>query len=217
VYVRPAVVLAALALAACTSAVQGAGTGAGPRDQSAATATGASTPASSAAGGTHPVPSTPVRTVQVSGAHGDYAVQVWAETEVHDCAVHAYGAVIAFLRAHPCNGLKQLLATTTVDGRKVGLASRSIGFRGTGDSAYRTAGAFRSLVTKSGTGNLNDLLREGYRLPGGPTSVPFPNAFDAQSQDAGVTVVEAWYIDGHTPDNDPPLVHMAQDLFLQGV
>jgi len=84
-----------------------------------------------------------------------------------------------------------------------------------GDRAYRTAGAFRSLVTRSGTGNLNDLLREGYRLPSGPTSVPFPNAFDAQSQDAGVTVVEAWYLDGHTPDNDPPLVHMAQDLFLQ--
>jgi hypothetical protein len=156
-----------------------------------------------------------VRTVRVSGHHGDYVVQVWAETEVRDCAAHAYGAVVAYLRKHPCNGMQQLLATTTVNGKPVGLASRSIGFRGTGGSAYRVAGGFRSLVTKSGTGNLNDLLREGYRLPSGPTSVPFPNAFDAQSQDAGVTVVEAWYLNGHTPDNDPPLVHMAQDLFLQ--
>jgi hypothetical protein len=156
-----------------------------------------------------------VRTVRVNGQHGDYVVKVWAEAQVHDCGAHAYGAVVAYLRRHPCTGMGQLLATTTVNGRPVGLASRTISFSGTGDGAYRTADAFRSLVTKSGTGNLNDLLREGYRLPSGPTSVPFPNAFDAQSHNAGVTVVEAWYLDGHTPDNDPPLIHMAQDLFLQ--
>lgn len=145
-----------------------------------------------------------------------YVVKIWAETEVKDCAAHAYGApVINFLRTHPCAGMRQVLATTTVDGKAVGFAQRSIGFLGGMNQSYRAAGQFRALVTRSGTGNLNDLLREGYRLPSGPSAVPFPNAFSALGQDNGVTVVEAWYLHGPTPDNDPPLVRMAQDIFLQ--
>jgi hypothetical protein len=146
---------------------------------------------------------------------GTYVVKLWAETEVRDCAAHAYGAVVRFLRKHPCYGMRQVLATTTVDGRPVGFAQRSIGFRGGMNKSYAAAGKFRELVTQSGTGNLDDLMREGYRLPSGPSSVPFPNAFSALGQDNSVTVVEAWYLDGPTPDNDPPLVKMAQDIFLR--
>lgn len=153
-------------------------------------------------------------------AHGSngttYVIKIWAETHVTDCAAHAYGApVINFLRSHPCFSMRQVLATTTVDGRAVGFAERSIGFRGGVNNGYRAAGQFRQLVTRSGTGNLNDLMREGYRLPSGPSAVPFPNAFSALGQDNGVSVVEAWYLHGPTPDNDPPLVRMAQDTFLQ--
>jgi hypothetical protein len=158
-----------------------------------------------------------LRTVHVPAQNGGpgYVVKVWAETKVRNCAAHAYGAVVSFLRTHPCFGLTQLLATTSVDGRPVGFAQRAIGFRGGMNKSYRAAGQFREQVTRSGTGNLNDLLREGYRLPSGPTSVPFPNAFSALGQDNGVTVVEAWYLDGPTPDNDPALVKMAQDIFLR--
>jgi len=158
-----------------------------------------------------------LRTVNVPAQNGGagYVVKVWAQAEVRNCAAHAYGPIIRFLRTHPCYALKQVLATTTVDGRQVGFAQREIGFRGGMDQSYRAAGQFRELVTRSGTGNLNDLLREGYRLPSGPTSVPFPNAFSALGQDNSVTVVEAWYLDGPTPDNDPPLVKMAQDIFLR--
>lgn len=108
-----------------------------------------------------------------------------------------------------------MLATTTVNGKAVGFAQRSIGFRGGMNRSYRAAGEFRNLVTRSGTGNLDDLMREGYRLPSGPSTVPFPNAFSALGQDNSVTVVEAWYLHGQTPDNDPPLVRMAEDIFLQ--
>jgi hypothetical protein len=224
------------ALAACASSVAGNGTGAGPRNgvltsPAASTSAGSaskapssatsSKPSSSAASSstsanTHPVPSAPLRTVTARGSNGTtYVVKIWAENSTTDCAAHAYGAVVNFLKHHPCYGLRQVLATTTVDGKEVGFAQRSIGFRGGERSSYRAAGQFRELVTRSGTGNVNDLMREGYRLPSGPTSVPFPNAFSALGQDNGVTVVEAWYVHGPTPDNDPPLVRMAQDIFLQ--
>jgi len=45
--------------------------------------------------------------------------------------------------------------------------------------------------------------------------VPSPDAFSAVGQDAGVTIVDAWYLDEPTPDNDPALVKMAHDIFLQ--
>ncbi len=217
--------MAALAigtLSACSSSVAGTGTGAGPRTGETGTAGTSSVAPSGGApstrpSGGHPVPSAPLRTVRIpaQGGSAGYVVKVWAQTEVRSCAAHAYGAVVGFLRSHPCFGLKSLLATTTVDGRAVGFAQREIGFRGGMNTSYRAAGEFRDLVTRSGTGNLNDLLREGYRLPSGPTSVPLHNAFSALGQDNSVTVVEAWYLDGATPDNDPPLVRMAQDIFLR--
>jgi hypothetical protein len=238
VRILPAVSIAAcVALgASCASQIAGSGTGAGPRSGAAvssgavpssgstspsspsspATSSHAAKSSSSAKPGTHPVPSQPVQTKTVHGPSGtNYVVKIWAETTVADCAAHAYGApVIRFLRQHPCFSMRQLLATTTVDGKAVGFAQRTVGFRG-GNASYRTAGQFRDLVTQSGTGNLNDLMREGYRLPSGPSAVPFPNAFSALGQDNSVTVVEAWYLDGPTPDNDPHLVRMAQDIFLQ--
>jgi hypothetical protein len=163
------------------------------------------------------VPVQPLRTKTVHGPSGtDYVIKVWAQDDVTDCAAHAYGRpVIHYLRAHPCYGLSRILATTTVNGKPVGFAQRSIGFRGAQDQGYKAAGRFRKLVSENGTGNLNDLLREGYRLPSGPKSVPFPNAFSALAQDNNVTVVEAWYLNGPTPDNDPALERMAQDIFLQ--
>jgi hypothetical protein len=142
-----------------------------------------------------------------------YPIKVWAQRQVSDCAAHAYGRpVISFLQRHPCDQLRQVLATTTVVGRVVGFAQRAIVFAGSPDRGEATARQFEDVVSRAGTGNLNDLLREGLRMPG-TRRVPFPNAFSALQQDAGVTVVEAWYIDGPTPNNDPALVKMARDIF----
>jgi hypothetical protein len=233
VQILPAVsIVACLALGAgCASQIAGSGTGAGPRggvsSTGAAPSGGSTSPSSPAksshagkpsksASGKHPVPAQPLQTKTVQASGGTtYVVKIWADTTQTNCAAHAYGApVISFLRRHPCFNMRQLLATTTVDGKAVGFAQRTIGFRG-GNASYRTAGEFRDLVTRSGTGNLNDLMREGYRLPSGPSAVPFPNAFSALGQDNSVTIVEAWYLNGPTPDNDPHLVRMAQDIFLQ--
>ncbi|MGH8862156.1 MAG: hypothetical protein ACRDVG_13150 [Jatrophihabitantaceae bacterium] len=209
-----------LGVTSCASNVPGRGTGAGPRNPSSSASSGSTStgaPSSSSASSSASQ-AKPLRVVSVVADNGDtYVVKVWAEKKVPDCAAHAYGAVVAFLHKHQCTGLHQVLATTMVGDRDVGIAQRTIGFRGSpGDPyGYRAAGKFRALVSKSGTGNLNDLLREGHRLPGGrPTSVPFPNAFSAQAQDNGVSVTEAWYLSGATADNDPALVKMAGDIFL---
>lgn len=186
-----------------------------PTDTGGAPATASSS--ASAAPSTHPVPSTPLRSATVTGSDGSsYLVQVWASVQTPTCADHAYGQpMIDFLRTHKCSGLTRRLATTTVHGRAVGLAISDLGFTGRDPGVYKTAGDFVKLVTRNGTGNLVDLLRDGYRLPAGPTSVPSPDAFSAQGQDAGVEVVDAWYLDGPTRENDPALVTLAQSIFLQ--
>jgi hypothetical protein len=214
--VRPAALLAAAGascLLACSSGVAGTGSVAAPapagRSSSAPPASSGSTPSPTASG------RKPVSTKAVQGPGGrSYVIQIWAEHRVTNCAAHAYGPIVKFLRAHPCTSMDQLLATTTVNGRPVGFAQRAIVF-GSGSAGYRTAGQFRAMVSRNGTGNLNDLLREGERLPSGPRSVPFPNAFSALAQDNQVTVVEAWYLHGPTPDNDPALVRMCNDIFLR--
>jgi hypothetical protein len=227
-----------LGIAACSSVTAGSGrvgtqsrtqsgadfpsSGSAPGSSAAPSPTTPGTPATSA-GATGspgsqviPAPETPVKTIQVHGTAGTFTVQVWARQTGKDCAEHAYGSpVIKYLGAHPCASMTRLLATTTVGGRAVGFAQESVTFAGGYPQMYTYAGKFRALVTKDGTGNINDLMREGYRLPSGPASVPYPNAFNAQFQDAVTTVVEAWYLDGSTPDNDPALVQMEQDCFLQ--
>jgi hypothetical protein len=71
------------------------------------------------------------------------------------------------------------------------------------------------LVLAADTGSVNDLLAEGYRLPAGPAALPEHEAFAALSQDAGVSVFDAWYLSGSTPDNDPALEKMLQSIYLQ--
>lgn len=219
----------ACTLAACAETTGGSGQGR-YRPSSGSTASAASSSSSSGAApssssashsksaGKHAVPSQPIRTKSVVTHSGTtYVIKVWAEQKsVTDCAAHAYGApVIKYLRKHPCFGLDRLLATTTVNGKAVGFAQRSIGFKGGMSQGYSAAGGFAKLVSKNGTGNLDDLMRDGYRLPSGPKSVPFPNAFSALGQDNDVTIVEAWYLKGKTPDNDPALEKMCRDIFLQ--
>lgn len=163
-----------------------------------------------------PAPSKPIRVATVTAADATYTVEVWAQAQDKDCAAHAYGQpVIHYLLSHSCLGVNRLLATTTVNGRPAGIAQSTVAFGGAQPTSYRAAGDFRALVSQDGTGNINDLMREGRRLPAGPDAVPSPDAFAALAQDNGVVIVESWYLDGPTPDNDPALVKMAQETILQ--
>jgi len=145
-----------------------------------------------------------------------YVITVWASDTQDNCFAHSYGdAVRAYLHAHPCGSLTRLLATTTVGGRPVGFAQSAVAFAGPYPQIYTVAGRFRALVTEDGTGSVDDLLREGNRLPSGPAQIPQPDAFSALSEDSVVTIVDAWYLDGPTPENAAPLEKMARDIYLQ--
>ena len=187
-------------------------------DSGATAATGSSSAARpSGSGGVHSAPSTPLRTVTVHSADGvTYVVKMWAEVQNATCFDHAYGsAIVTFLTKHPCAGLRRHLATTTVNGLPVGIAETATGFPGPANDPYRYAGQFSKLELADGTGSINDLLREGYRLPQGPTSIPSSEAFNVLGQDGGVTVWDVWYLDRPTPGNEKALITMTRDLFLQ--
>ncbi len=163
------------------------------------------------------MPAEPLRTATAQATGGTtYVVKVWADVKNSTCFDHAYGQpVITFLTEHPCTGLERLLATTTVHGRPVGVAISETGVTGTASDPYKYAGEFRQLLERDGTGSIDDLLRDGYRLPNGPARLPGHEAFSVLGQDNGVDIFDAWYLDGSTPDNDPALIKMTQDIFLQ--
>ena len=219
------------ALAACSTTTGGSGNTSGPpsiggsstHDFPGSTAP-PSTPSSSTSSSTHatpsttvhPAPATPIRTVHVQGGKTSYVVKIWAQVENPTCYDHAYGQpIITFLTEHPCSGMTRILATTTVGGRPVGFAETATSFTGTAANPYAYSSKFTQLEQANNTGSINDLLREGYRLPSGPSAIPAHEAFEVLGQDNGVTIWDAWYLDGSTPDNAKPLMTMAQDLFLQ--
>jgi hypothetical protein len=145
-----------------------------------------------------------------------YVIKIWADVKNSTCFDHAYGRpVVTFLTEHPCSGLERLLVTTAVHGRSVGVAISETGIPGTGNDPYKYSGQFRTLLEEDGTGSIADLMREGYRLPTGPTSVPAHEAFNVLGQDNGIDIYDVWYLDGTTPDNDPALIKMTEDIFLQ--
>jgi hypothetical protein len=213
-------------LTACSSATNGTGRALTPAPSTTAPKSSSSpapvesstSPAPATSSDAGQPPAKPLRTVTVTGTDGatSSAVSIWAEKTDPTCTDHAYGTpVINYLKAHTCTGLHRILATTTLGDQAVGLAVSDLGFKGNAPQVYQTAGRFEELVKKDGTGNIKDLLREGYRLPAGPAAVPFPDAFSALGQDAGVEILDAWYLTGSTPDNDPKLVALEQSLFLQ--
>jgi len=71
-----------------------------------------------------------------------------------------------------------------------------------------------NLENAPGTGSINDLLRDGASMPGASGEIPPHEAFQVYSQDTGVTVFDAWFVHGSTPDQDPRLVSLEEDLFL---
>ncbi|MGY1773940.1 hypothetical protein [Blastococcus sp. SYSU D00813] len=114
------------------------------------------------------------------------------------CADHAYGSVADFFARTDCAGLARALWSTQVDGRAVVVSVSVVDMGEEG-----AADALRALADTSGSGNVNDLLREGVRYPGGPeelTGAEYASAVEGTV----VTIVETDWVGpaGSTADLD---------------
>jgi hypothetical protein len=105
--------------------------------------------------------------------------------EVDDtCRGHAYDAVAAFFASSDCTDLSRSLWSADAGGRHAVVALSRVTM-----PDVANAQALRSLADTDGSGNVNDLLREGVRYDGGPGKLSAAQYASAQ-QDRTVTIVE---------------------------
>lgn len=141
--------------------------------------------------------SRPVAKVAAATPFG-YAVK--ATDVITDCAGHAHGKTKVSFEAKNCVKATRLLATGKVGGRPVLFVVSRIEMP-TGEAAA----SIKQVLDSSGTGNLNDLLREGKTYPGAPLKMPI-SGYASMQKAKVVTVAEAGFVDdGRSSNTDPAL------------
>ena len=134
-------------------------------------------------------------------APAGYAVQ--KTDEITDCERHAHGRIKTTFRRQNCVTATRTLGSGRVDGRPVLFVTARIEMET--DAA---ATSIRRVLDGTGTGNLNDLLREGKTFPGAPGKMPGSGYASART-DAVVLVAEAGFSDGGPSSNDDPALREA--------
>ena len=106
-----------------------------------------------------------------------------------NCADHAYDQTKTFFQSTPCQQLTRALYTTaTSDGRKV-YTNISVVRMASSDEAAK----LRELTDKDGTGNVNDLIREGIVKVPPLRSLSNGGGYQAVQHDRNVIIVESDY------------------------
>ncbi|MBP2477163.1 hypothetical protein JOF53_006035 [Crossiella equi] len=127
-----------------------------------------------------------------------YSFQAHAEHRDEDCRKRAYGRVADFFQERPCQLVVRTLHTTSAqDGAKVVVSVSVVRMRSVADAAE-----LNKLTTKDGTGNITDLLKEGYSVPDGPRKLTSAGYASAVSGSV-VTIVES---DFFAEDRSDPAV-----------
>ncbi|MFQ1000711.1 hypothetical protein [Modestobacter sp. SSW1-42] len=153
-------------------------------DRDAGEAAPLADPATSAAPDTAPSGPAPGDTEVVDGT----TVTLEATTSEGSCAGHAYGAVADFLAGTDCTALDRALWSAEVDGRPAVVSLARVTMP---DAAL--AASLKALADTDGSGNVNDLLREGVRYTDGPTRLSAAQ-YDSSQQNDVVTIVETSYV-----------------------
>jgi hypothetical protein len=104
------------------------------------------------------------------------------------CRDHAYGQVAEFFAAADCTGLSRALWATQIEGSAVVVSVSRVRMADTA-----TARDLQALTDTTGTGNVNDLLREGVRYTGGPEELSDAEYASAVSGPV-VTIVESSWV-----------------------
>ncbi|MGY2084308.1 hypothetical protein [Blastococcus sp. SYSU DS0539] len=103
------------------------------------------------------------------------------------CAGHAYGAVADFFAGTDCVGLSRALYSTELDGAPVVVSVSRVTM-----SDAAAARELRALTDRDGSGNVNDLLREGIGYDGGPAQLRSAQYASAVSGPTVTVVESAW-------------------------
>jgi hypothetical protein len=174
---------------------------AGPRAPMATSTVASPTPATSTPAGT--ASSSPTGAVPAGWTRR-------ADDDQANCTAHSYGQVQIFFARTPCSSVHRSLITTERDGRNIVVATSTVTF-----ASLSQATSYLHLVASDGTGNINDLLREGTRYPGSPSKLPV-TAFASRQDRTRVLVAEAGFVDGRSDYRDPTLQATARKAIDTG-
>ncbi|CAA9234914.1 MAG: hypothetical protein AVDCRST_MAG57-1225 [uncultured Blastococcus sp.] len=105
------------------------------------------------------------------------------------CVGHAYGETATFFATSDCAALSRALYSAMVDGQPVVVSVSRVQMPDTA-----AARSLQALTDRTGSGNVNDLLREGVRYTGSPAELSGAEYASAVSG-AGVTIVESAWVD----------------------
>ncbi|MGB3440466.1 MAG: hypothetical protein WBA97_17095 [Actinophytocola sp.] len=103
-----------------------------------------------------------------------------------NCVEHAYGRIQAHLQATPCDHLSQQLFVTEIDGRTV-YASVSVVTMPDEEAAAE----LRALTDEDGSGNINDVVRDGGVTIEGMDRLSAGGGYAAKQNGREVVIVEA--------------------------
>src|ERR1035437_3359785 len=140
---------------------------------------------------------TPTSPAASGAAPAVYAVQV--TDVITDCASHSHGQTKNSFQNENCVKATRFLATGQVSGRPTIYVVSRI------QMASAQAGAsVKQVLDATGTGNLNDLLREGKTFPGAPNTMP-DSGYASVQTDTVVVVAEAGFVHGPSSYTNPAL------------
>jgi len=133
-----------------------------------------------------------------NAAPAGYAVKV--TDVITSCASHAHGRTKASFEKQNCVKATRSLATGRIGGRPVLFVSSRIQM-----ASAEAAASVKQVLDGSGTGNLNDLLRDGRTFPGAPSKMP-ASGYASVQMNKIVSVAEAGFVDdGRSSSTDPAL------------
>jgi hypothetical protein len=119
------------------------------------------------------------------------------------CVGHAYGDTAEFLDADDCAALSRALYSADVDGEPVVVSVVRVQMPDNG-----IARELQALTDRNGSGNVNDLLREGVRYTGSPAELSGAEYASAVSGPI-VTIVESAWVDEDAEGSSADIDHIA--------
>lgn len=120
---------------------------------------------------------------------------------VTDCASHAYNDIKTFLKNTKCDHLVRQLFVTEVDGRTIYTSVSVVTMQSEAD-----AQELRDLTDKDGSGNINDVVRDGLVKIEGLKSLSRADGYKSKQIGQDVIIVESDFdpkdaTDKHTDEN----------------